>query len=126
MSQPVNGEVQAASRAARKSLKSKTLSWLQVFICLIINCKSNRSVSVPGQQGVACSPITMLAILDHSLGGMISFFFVVVFLISFFIALFLQIHWLYLFLYLLFFSDTLFRDGKSVQNSTDENFRAKK
>jgi len=42
----VNGEDQAVSRAAR-------------------------SVSVLGQRGVACSPTTMLAILDHSLAGVV-------------------------------------------------------
>jgi len=46
MSQLVNGEDQAVSRAAR-------------------------SVSVLGQQGVVCSPTTMLAILDHSLAGVV-------------------------------------------------------
>ena len=33
--------------------------------------KNNRSVSVLGQQGVACSHTSMSAILDHSLGGVI-------------------------------------------------------
>ena len=84
MSQLVNGEDQAVSRAARKNLKSKI--WLQLVdvICLVYFVKLessivivnlNRSVSVLGQRGVACSHTTMLAIPDHSLEGMICFFF---------------------------------------------------
>ena len=57
-------------------------SWLVLWICFIYFAKLessivklNRSVSVLGQRGVACSHTTMLAILDHSLAGMIGFFF---------------------------------------------------
>ena len=57
-------------------------SWLMLWICFIYFSKLessivklNRSVLVLGQQGVVCSPTTMLAILDHSLAGMIYFFF---------------------------------------------------
>ena len=61
-------------------------SWLMLWICFIYFAKLessivklNRSVSVLGQRGVACSHTTMLAILDHSRAGMIGFFFAIFF-----------------------------------------------
>ena len=70
-------------------------SWLVLWICFIYFAKLessivklNRSVSVLGQRGVACSHTTMLAILDHSRAGMIGLFFVFFFHASFFLYIF--------------------------------------